>query len=107
MVEVREPATASTLSASTPREKCTDQAAGNPSASALHACCATCSGEIGAPRTSPPTFIAIRTEPASGFAPLIGMSWPDEPLADLCPAAYGLAVVRRPGGYPGDRGRRD
>ena len=60
---VTDPATASVVSASTPREKCVHHAEPNPAASAARTSSTISGGAIGAPRTSPPTPIAIRTPP--------------------------------------------
>ena len=59
------PATASTPSALTPREKCTVQADRNPSASAATTSATMSCGRTGVPSTSPPALIAIRIPAAS------------------------------------------
>src|ERR1700733_9184105 len=108
---VRVPATASTLSASTPREKWTVQADPNPSASAATTSPTMSCGRIGVPSTSPPAPIEIRSPAASPRPPARGQVPPgqaDGPgsSADGEPGRPPPATGTRPGGLAARRAYR-
>src|ERR1700733_3924821 len=100
---VRVPATASTLRASTPREKWTAQADPNPSASAATTSPTMSCGRIGVPSTSLPAPIAIPTPGATPRPPGPGQVPPGQAgapgsSADGEPGRPGQATGDRPGG---------